>query len=51
MPISTPPSATLCTWSNSPSADANGNIYVVPGDQIPLIPRQRAKLGLDWDIN
>jgi outer membrane receptor protein involved in Fe transport len=37
--------------SNSPSADANGNIYVVPGNQIPLIPRQRAKVGLDWDID
>jgi len=37
--------------SNSPSADANGNIFVVPGNQIPLIPRQRAKVGLDWDIN
>ncbi|MGO9390719.1 TonB-dependent receptor [Rhodoblastus sp.] len=37
--------------SNSPSADANGLIYVRPGDQIPLIPRNRAKLGADWDID
>ncbi|MCI4677342.1 TonB-dependent receptor [Rhodoblastus acidophilus] len=41
----------LTLGSNSPSADASGNIYVVPGDQIPLIPRQRAKISLDWDIN
>ena len=37
--------------SNSPSADANGQIYVRRGDQIPMIPRNRAKLGLDWDID
>ena len=37
--------------SNSPSADANGLIYVRSGDQIPMIPRNRAKLGLDWDID
>ena len=41
----------LTLGSNSPSADANGNIQVVPGDQIPLIPHQRAKLSLDWDID
>ena len=37
--------------SNSPSQDANGLIYVTPGDQIPMIPRHRAKLGVDWDIS
>ena len=37
--------------SNSPSADANGLIYVRSGDQIPMIPRNRAKLGLDWDVD
>jgi iron complex outermembrane receptor protein len=36
--------------SNSPSADANGNIYVVPGDQIPMIPRHRIKVGADWAV-
>ena len=41
----------LTLASNSPSADANGNIFVVPGDQLPLIPRQRGKVSLDWDIN
>jgi iron complex outermembrane receptor protein len=41
----------LTLSSNSPSADANGNIFVVPGDQLPLIPRQRAKVSLDWDID
>jgi outer membrane receptor protein involved in Fe transport len=36
--------------SNSPFADANGNIQVVPGDQIPAIPRHRIKAGLDYSI-
>jgi iron complex outermembrane receptor protein len=26
-------------------------IYVKPGDQIPLIPRHRAKVSLDWDLD
>jgi outer membrane receptor protein involved in Fe transport len=37
--------------SNSPSADADGNIYVKPGDQLPMIPRQRGKISLDWEID
>ncbi|MGO9391634.1 TonB-dependent receptor [Rhodoblastus sp.] len=41
----------LTLGSNSPSADANGNIFVVPGDQLPLIPRQHGKVSLDWDID
>jgi iron complex outermembrane receptor protein len=41
----------LTLASNSPSADASGNIYVVPGDQLPMIPRQRGKIGLDWDLD
>jgi iron complex outermembrane receptor protein len=41
----------LTLGSNSPSADANGNIFIRPGDQIPLIPQHRAKVGLDWDID
>ena len=36
--------------SNSPFADQNGNIQVVPGDQIPAIPRHRVKLGADYSI-
>ncbi len=41
----------LTLGSNSPSANANGDILVVPGDQIPLIPHSRAKISLDWDID
>jgi outer membrane receptor protein involved in Fe transport len=37
--------------SNSPAADANGNIYVVPGDHLPLVPAQRVKVSLDYEIN
>jgi outer membrane receptor protein involved in Fe transport len=36
--------------SNSPYADANGNIYVVPGDRIPMIPHNRFKLGGDYYV-
>ena len=38
----------LTLGSNSPFADANGNIQVSPGDQIPAIPRHRVKLGFDY---
>ncbi|MDR3464749.1 MAG: TonB-dependent receptor [Xanthobacteraceae bacterium] len=34
--------------SNSPFANANGNIQVSPGDQIPTIPRHRVKFGIDY---
>ncbi len=43
--------SSLVLQSNSPAADANGLIYVTPGDQIPMIPRHRVKLGGDWDIS
>jgi outer membrane receptor protein involved in Fe transport len=36
--------------SNSPFADANGNIQVQPGDQIPAIPRHRIKAGFDYSV-
>ena len=36
--------------SNSPFADANGNIQVVPGNHIPMVPRHRLKLGGDYSI-
>lgn len=36
--------------SNSPFADANGNIQVSPGNQIPAIPRHRVKLGVDYTM-
>jgi outer membrane receptor protein involved in Fe transport len=34
--------------SNSPFADANGNIQVMPGDKIPAVPRNRLKAGIDY---
>jgi outer membrane receptor protein involved in Fe transport len=36
--------------SNSPFADVNGNIQVLPGDQIPAIPRHRVKLSADYNV-
>lgn len=36
--------------SNS-TADANGNILVHSGDQIPLIPRHTGRLALDYEFN
>ena len=41
----------LLSSPNNPLADADGNIQVRPGDQIPLIPRNRIKAGFDYDIN
>ena len=35
---------------NNPFADANGNIHVEPGDELPLIPKDRVKLGLDFAV-
>jgi outer membrane receptor protein involved in Fe transport len=40
----------LQVGSNSPFADANGNIQILPGDQIPAVPRHRIKLGADYAI-
>ncbi|MEO8831943.1 MAG: TonB-dependent receptor [Bradyrhizobium sp.] len=40
----------LLLGSNSPFADANGNIQVVPGDQIPAIPRNQIKAGFDYAV-
>lgn len=36
--------------SNSPFADANGNIQVSPGNIIPAIPRHRIKAGFDYSV-
>jgi outer membrane receptor protein involved in Fe transport len=36
--------------SHSPFADANGNIQILPGDQVPAIPRHRIKAGFDYAI-
>src|SRR5262249_58839163 len=35
---------------NNPFADADGNIFVVPGKQIPGIPRHQIKGGVDYWI-
>jgi iron complex outermembrane receptor protein len=40
---------TLNSRSN-PFQDANGNIQVVPGDRLPLIPKNRVKLGADYSV-
>jgi outer membrane receptor protein involved in Fe transport len=40
----------LQVGSNSPFADANGNVQIVPGNQIPAIPRHRIKAGLDYSV-
>ncbi|HUX74717.1 MAG TPA: TonB-dependent receptor [Steroidobacteraceae bacterium] len=35
---------------SNPHQDANGNVVVLPGDQLPGIPRQRIKFGGDYDL-
>ncbi len=35
---------------NNPFADANGNIFVHPGDRIPSIPQHRLKMGFDYAV-
>jgi iron complex outermembrane recepter protein len=35
---------------NNPAADANGNIFVVPGDQIPATPQHRFKAGAEYAV-
>jgi outer membrane receptor protein involved in Fe transport len=40
----------LTLASNSPFANAAGNIQVSPGDQVPMIPRNRVKLGGDYAL-
>jgi outer membrane receptor protein involved in Fe transport len=34
----------------NPAADANGQIHVVPGDQLPGVPRHRLKFGLSYNV-
>ena len=36
--------------ANNPNADANGNIFVVPGNHIPGIPSQRFKAGTEYNL-
>ena len=48
--------ATFQSWlllgsPNNPYADANGNIQVRPGNQMPGIPRNRVTVAVDYDAN
>jgi len=36
--------------SNSPFADANGNVQVLPGNRIPRMPRNLFKAGIDYSV-
>jgi outer membrane receptor protein involved in Fe transport len=38
----------LQVGSNSPFADANGNVQILPGNVIPTIPRNRIKASIDY---
>jgi outer membrane receptor protein involved in Fe transport len=40
----------LQVGSNSPFADANGNVEILPGNRIPAIPRNRIKAGIDYAV-
>jgi outer membrane receptor protein involved in Fe transport len=40
----------LQVGSNSPFADINGNVQIVPGNRIPAIPRNRIKAGIDYSV-
>jgi iron complex outermembrane recepter protein len=40
----------LTLSSNSPAADANGNIFVHPGDTLPLMPRNRVVLDVEYQV-
>ncbi len=40
----------LKVGSNSPFADAEGNVQILPGNQIPAIPRHRIKASVDYSI-
>jgi len=40
----------LQVGSNSPFADAAGNIQILPGNVIPAVPRHRIKAGIDYSV-
>ena len=40
----------LLNSPSNPYQDANGNIHVLPGDRLPLIPLSRIKLGADYAL-
>ena len=41
----------LLNSPSNPFQDANGNIQVLPGDRLPLIPLSRLKLGADYSLS
>ena len=41
----------LLNSPSNPFQDADGNIQVVPGDRLPLIPSSRVKLGADYSLS
>lgn len=43
-------SALLVPSPSNPGQDANGNIQVEPGDQLPGIAKHRVKLGVDYKV-
>ena len=40
----------LTLGSNSPFADADGNVQVLPGDRIPAVPQHRFKARVDFSV-
>ncbi|MGB7126180.1 MAG: TonB-dependent receptor [Methylovirgula sp.] len=40
----------LLASPNNPYADANGNIQVEPGDNLPGIPNHKVKIGFDYEV-
>jgi iron complex outermembrane receptor protein len=40
----------LLSSPNNPNADANGNIQVLPGDNLPGIPNHKFKIGFDYEL-
>ncbi|MGX9425639.1 MULTISPECIES: TonB-dependent receptor [Bradyrhizobium] len=40
----------LQVGSNSPFADENGNVQILPGNQVPAVPRHRIKAGFDYAL-
>jgi iron complex outermembrane recepter protein len=40
----------LLSSPNNPTSDANGNIQVVPGDNLPGIPNHKFKFGIDYEV-
>ena len=44
-------SALVLNSPSNPFQDTNGNIQVLPGDRLPLIPLSRVKLGADYSLS